>query len=290
MSFEMSNRGFTQWFALTLLSLAMLHVAALSAVADTPSDKADALLNSLIKPDDPGLAVLVAQNGKILFEKGYGLADREHHLPVVPETTFRIGPVTLQFTAAAILKLQEEGKLNVDDKLSKYVPDFPRGDEVTLRQLLTHTSGIHDYADDADFLGDAINATTTDALIGEMKKFPNNFDPGAKWRYDNSGYVLLGCIVEKVSGQSYGDFLRENFFQPLGMTDTGVQRAGLKARFCATSRSSGQDLRVSLRRSMPLPKDCRPSCWRASRQAARRGRRRSLRISSASPPASTGAS
>ena len=119
--------------------------------AKTPSEKADALLAGLIETNDPGLAVLVAQDGKILFEKGYGLADREHAVPVIPQTTFRIASITKQFTASAILKLQEEGKLSVDDKLSKYIPDFPRGDEVTLRQLLTHTSGIHNYNDDPEF-------------------------------------------------------------------------------------------------------------------------------------------
>jgi CubicO group peptidase (beta-lactamase class C family) len=193
--------------------------------AETPSEQADALLGGLIQTNDPGMAVLVAQDGKILFEKGYGLADREHHVPVTPQTTFRIASITKQFTAVAILKLQEEGKLSVQDRLSKFIPDFPRGDEVTLRQLLTHTSGIHNYTDEPDFLSHVANPTTTEAIIEAMKKYPYDFDPGTKWNYDNSGYMLLTYIVEKVSGQSYGDFLRENFFQPLGMTNTGVYRA-----------------------------------------------------------------
>jgi CubicO group peptidase (beta-lactamase class C family) len=125
------------------------------------------------------------------------------------------------------LKLQEEGKLSINDKLSKYIPDFPRGDEVTLRHLLTHTSGIHSYTDEPDFWSRVTNATTTGAIIELIKKYPYDFDPGTKWRYDNSGYLLLGYIVEKVSGQSYGDFLSENFFQPLGMTNTGVYREHL---------------------------------------------------------------
>jgi CubicO group peptidase (beta-lactamase class C family) len=219
-----------------LIALAALLWATLPAAAETtearpatkPAEKAEALLDGLFKTNhlnDPGLAVLVAQDGKILFENGYGLADREHHVPVIPQTTFRIGSITKQFTASAILKLQEEGKLSVDDKLSKYIPDFPRGDEVTLRLLLTHTSGIHSYTDEPDFMSRVTNATTTKAIIEAMKKYPYDFDPGAKWSYDNSGYMLLGYIVEKVSGQSYGDFQRENFFQPLGMTNTGVYRA-----------------------------------------------------------------
>ncbi len=207
----------------TIFFLLLLCLPSIWA-AETPSEKAAALLDGLIETNDPGLAVLVAQDGKILFEKGCGLADREHDVPVIPQTTFLICSVTKQFTASAILKLQEEGKLSVNDKLSKYIPDFPRGDVVTLRQLLTHTSGIHNYNDDPGFFDRATN-DTTEAFIEAMKKEPYDFDPGTKWSYVNSGYLVLGHIVEKVSGQSYGDFLRENFFQPLGMTNTGVYSA-----------------------------------------------------------------
>jgi CubicO group peptidase (beta-lactamase class C family) len=212
----------------TIFLLLFLSVPSIWA-AETPSENADALLNGLIKTNDPGLAILVAQDGKIIFEKSYGLADLEHHVPVIPQTTFRIASMTKQFTASAILKLQEQGKLSIDDKLAKYIPDFPRGNEVTLRQLLTHTSGIHDYSPELDHLSDVVKPITTEANIGVIKnqKHLYDFDPGTKWRYDNSGYELLGYIVEKVSGQSYGDFLRENFFQPLGMTNTGVYREHL---------------------------------------------------------------
>src|ERR1700690_4362654 len=148
-----------------LMAQVALLTVALPATAETPAEKADALLAGLIQTNDPGFAVLVAQNGKILFEKGYGLADREHDVPVTPQTIFRIGSMTKQFTATAILKLQEEGKLSVDDKLSKYIPDFPRGDEVTLRHLLTHTSGIRNYTDKPNFLSLVTNATTTEAII-----------------------------------------------------------------------------------------------------------------------------
>jgi len=216
-----------------LIGVATLLAVALPAVAETAearpaaSEKADALLSGLIETNDPGLAVLVAQNGKILFEKCYGLADRERHVPVMPQTTFRIGSIGKQFTASAILKLQEKGKLSVNDKLSKYIPDFPRGDEVTLRHLLTHTSGIHSYTEKDGFMGRVTSPIKPDDLINSFKNDPYDFDPGKKWHYDNSGYFLLGRIVEKVSGQSYGDFLQKNFFKPLGMTNTGVYRAHL---------------------------------------------------------------
>jgi CubicO group peptidase (beta-lactamase class C family) len=171
--------------------------------------------------------VLVAQNGIVLFEKGYGLADVAHASSFAPDTKSRIGSITKQFTASAILKLQEQGKLSVQDKLSKYFPDFPSGDEVTLHHLLTHTSGIRSYTDKPGFLDKVTSAVEPDDLIKSFQNDAYDFAPGKKWHYDNSGYFLLGRIIEKVSGQSYGDFLRQNFFEPLGMTNTGVHRAGL---------------------------------------------------------------
>ena len=193
----------------------------------SPEKDADSVFNAFIKTNEPGVAVLVAQNGKILFEKGYGLADVEHRVAITPATKFRIGSITKQFTAAAILKLQEEGKLSVTDKLSKYIPDYPRGDEVTLQHLLTHTSGIHNFTQKQGFMQRVTNAVAIGDLIKWFKNDPYDFDPGAKTFFENSGYVLLGYIVEKVSGENYGTFLREKFFQPLGMTNTGVYRANL---------------------------------------------------------------
>jgi len=192
------------------------------------AERVEAFFSRLAETNIPGLAVLVAQDGKVLFEKGYGLADRTHEVPVSPQTKFRIGSITKQFTSAAILKLQEQGKLSVTDKLSKYIPDFPRGAEVTLQHLLTHTSGIHSYTDKPDFMATVTQPVKTEELIKSFKNDPYDFDPGAKWHYDNSGYFLLGYIVEKVSGMGYGDFLRQTLFEPLGMTNTGVYRSDLK--------------------------------------------------------------
>ena len=225
--------GITAWLAARLhgdpqmAEFLARHGANTNLALPTLAGAADAVLGPLLKGDKPGLAVLVAQDGKILFERGYGLADIEHHVPVTPQSQFRIGSITKQFTAAAILKLQEQGKLSVQDKLSKYIPDFPRGGEVTLHHLLTHTSGIHSYTSKAGFMHSVTNATTTEALIDSFKHDPYDFDPGQKWAYDNSGFLLLGYIVEKVSGQPYSDFLRTTFFEPLGMTNTGVYRKGL---------------------------------------------------------------
>ena len=201
--------------------------AATNAPMPPPDKLVDVLFTHVITNDAPGAAVLVAQNGTVLFKKGYGLADVAHGTGFAPDTKSRIGSITKQFTASAILKLQEQGKLKVQDKLSKYFPDFPRGDEVTLHHLLTHTSGIRSYTDKPGFLDKVGSPVEPQDLIKSFQNDAYDFAPGKKWHYDNSGYFLLGSIIEKVSGQSYGDFLRKKFFEPLGMTNTGVHRAGL---------------------------------------------------------------
>jgi CubicO group peptidase (beta-lactamase class C family) len=192
--------------------------------ADMPAPEkvADALFRDAVRADGSAVTVLVAQNGKVLFKQAYGMADREHYVAATPETKFRIGSITKQFTASAILKLQEAGKLSVADKLTKYLPDFPRGDEVTLHHLLTHTSGIRSYTDKPGFMAGVTNAVKAEDLIKSFKHDPYDFAPGEKWHYDNSGYFLLGYIIAKVSGKSYEDYLRQEFFEPLGMSNTGV--------------------------------------------------------------------
>jgi len=182
----------------------------------------DSMFNSVIKDYSSGAAVLVAQDGEILYQKGFGYANLEHKVPVIPETKFRIGSITKQFTASAILKLQEEGKLNVDDKLSKFIPDYPRGDEVTIHHLLTHTSGIHSYTGKTDFMETVTVEVKPEKLIDSFKNDDFDFDPGEKWLYNNSGYFLLGYIVKKVSGESFDDYLKHNFFERFDMNNTGI--------------------------------------------------------------------
>src|SRR5690606_8818756 len=145
-----------------------------------------------------------------------------------PETKFRIGSVTKQFTASAILKLQEEGRLKLTDKLDKYFPGFPRGNEVTIHHLLNHTSGIHSYTGKDDFVKKVVAPITSDELVNYFKNDPYDFNPGDAYRYNNSGYFLAALIVEKVSGKSYGKFLDETFFKPLQMKNTGVHSSTLK--------------------------------------------------------------
>ncbi|HGJ66829.1 TPA: DUF3471 domain-containing protein [bacterium] len=186
---------------------------------------ADAVFNRVFKGDSPGASVLVAKDGKIIYQKGFGYADIGNKVPFTIETKSRIGSITKQFTASAILKLQEEGKLSVNDKLSKFIPDFPRGDEVTVHQLLTHISGIQSYTSKPDFMNKVLYEVKPEELIEYFKNDPYNFNPGEKWMYNNSGYFLLGYIVEKISAMSFDDYLKKTFFEPLGMKNTGIHKS-----------------------------------------------------------------
>jgi CubicO group peptidase (beta-lactamase class C family) len=226
--------GLTAWRAAELggrpemLAWLKDHGVAPDAQPAAPEAILDGWLSIATSPDRPGVAVLVAQHGKIVFEKGYGIASEQPLTPITVDTQFRIGSVTKQFTSAAILKLQEEGKLSVSDPLSKYFPDFPNGSAITLHHLLSHTSGIHSYTAQPDFISRVVKPITTEALINEIKTYPADFAPGAKWSYSNSGYVILGAIVEKVSGMPYEQFLKRALFEPLGMKATGAHHAGEK--------------------------------------------------------------
>lgn len=191
-------------------------------LAETPSEWAQTRLSESVKSDMPGLAVLVGRDGKILFQGGYGLADVAQKTPNTPETKFRIGSVTKQFTAAAILRLADEGKLSLSDSLAKFFPDFPNADAITLRHLLTHTSGLHSYTEKPGFFGQVTRPIAPADLIASFQKDTPDFPPGTNFRYCNSAYFLLGEIAAKVSGQSLGDYLRTAFFEPLGMKDTGI--------------------------------------------------------------------
>ncbi len=168
--------------------------------------------------------VLVMQKNKVLLKKSYGLADKEWNIPNTTDTKFRIGSITKQFTAACILQLIEKGKISLDDKLDKFIPGFPKGDSVTVHMLLNHTSGIASYTDLSDFGKVATLSLGIDSMISFFKNRPYNFSPGTKWKYNNSGFFLLGYIIEKVSGQSYENYLRKNILDKLGMMNTGVDR------------------------------------------------------------------
>jgi CubicO group peptidase (beta-lactamase class C family) len=167
-------------------------------------------------------SVLVTRDGMPLFSKGCGLANAEHQVPNTPQTKFRLGSITKQFTAMAILVLQERGKLAVEDPIGMYLDDAPTTWEaVTIHHLLTHTSGVPSYTSDPEYVKKMAQPETVKSMIARFKDKPLEFKPGEKFQYSNSGYFLLGAIIEKVSGQSYEAFLKEAIFDPLDMRDTG---------------------------------------------------------------------
>ena len=167
-------------------------------------------------------AVLVVKDGVVLLDRGYGSANLEWKIPNDGDTRFRLGSVTKQFTAASILLLAERGKLNLDAPIKAWFPDAPPAwDKITIRHLLTHSSGIPNLTSFDDYEKLKTLPVTLDALIGRFRDKPLDFQPGEKWRYSNSGFIVLTAIVEKASGQSYANFVTDNLFKPLGMADTG---------------------------------------------------------------------
>lgn len=169
-----------------------------------------------------GVSVAVAKNGRTVLAKGYGFADLENDVPASTETVYRIGSITKQFTSAAIMRLMEQGKLSLDDTIQRFLPDFPtQGNRVTVRHLLNHTSGIRSYTN----LGPRWQRVmrldlAPDSLVALFASEPFDFKPGEAYRYNNSGYFLLGMIVEKLSGKRYGQYLQDEFFTPLGLRNT----------------------------------------------------------------------
>ena len=168
--------------------------------------------------------VLVMKQNNILLKKAYGLADREWNIPNTVDTKYSIGSITWQFTAACILQLMEQGKLQLSDKLSAFIPGFPKGDSVTIHMLLNHTSGIDSYSEIAGFVPVTRHLGSKDSIVSYFKGRPYNFSPGSKFLYTNSGFFLLGDIIEKVSGQPYNDYLRQHILEKLDMSNTGVDR------------------------------------------------------------------
>ena len=210
-------------------------------------------LQAALRPDlDSGTfmgAVYAVRGDRTLLDKGYGFANLEWGVANTPATRFRIASVTKQFTAAAILLLQERGQLRLDDPVAKYLPDAPAGwRHITLYHLLTHTSGIVNLTDLPEYQDRRLNPATPDQLIAMVRDKPLDFPPGTRWSYSNSGYVILGRIIEKVSGQDYGSFLSAAFFKPLGLNDTGLDHAGmiLPRRAAGYKRSGGSRYNADL--------------------------------------------
>ncbi len=234
----------TRLVVLTALSL-YAAVSALAQEAAPIAPKLDEYLSAAAKQGFTGSA-LVARDGKVIFSKGYGMANAEWDIPNTPQTKFRLGSITKQFTAASILLLQERGKLSVQGPVCKFFdncPDFWK--EITIHHLLTHTSGIPNYTNFPDWRKTMMIPVTMESLVARFKDKPLDFKPGEKWSYSNSGYVALGHIIEKVAGETYESFLQKNIFGPLKMSDSGYDRHDTILKNRATGYSSRNGERVN---------------------------------------------
>ena len=204
-----------------LLLIALAIVSAVPVTAqDAVSNSVDESVRSEMQREHiPGLALLVSRNGKIVQAQGYGLSNVELQVPVKPETVFQSGSMGKQFTATAIMMLVEEGKIALDDPISKYLQGAPASwNTVTIRELLSHTAGFTDYPAKFDFRRDYTEAQ----LLKIVEGIPLAFPPGTKWSYSNLGYLTLGVLIHQVTGKFYGDLLQERIFQPLGMSTTRI--------------------------------------------------------------------
>ncbi|HEV8368096.1 MAG TPA: serine hydrolase domain-containing protein [Pyrinomonadaceae bacterium] len=202
-----------------IATIIVLVVFPCSAQNGTTSKIDDYVQTEMKKQRIPGISLAIVKNGQIVIAKGYGLANVEHQVPVKPETIFQSGSMGKQFTATAVMMLVEEGKVSLDEKISKYLGEVPEAwQNMTVRHLLTHTSGLTDYPEDFDFRRDY----TEDELLKRAQAITPAFKPGEKWQYSNLAYVTLGILIHKVSGQFYGDFLQARVFKPLGMSNTRI--------------------------------------------------------------------
>jgi CubicO group peptidase (beta-lactamase class C family) len=216
-------------------------------IGDQKTMAVDEVFEDLTKAGSPGCALGVYRDGRMLYEKGYGLANIEENVAITPRSVFDIGSTSKQFSASSILLLEKQGKLSVNDDVRKYVPELPDyGQKITILHLLNHTSGLRDYLVLFEMAGINIDTVTTDedalALIARQKAL--NFTPGSQYLYSNSGFFLLSVIVKRVSGKTLKDFAAENIFTPLGMTHTQYRdehRALIPERAMAYDQNEKKD-------------------------------------------------
>jgi D-alanyl-D-alanine carboxypeptidase len=228
--FIRSVRGFVYRSVLTVVSVSSTQVIAQTQLPADLTDKIDKVAtDTLARTGVPSASVAIVKDGQIAYVKAYGDARLEPKTPATSAMRYSIGSISKQFTATAILLLQEQGKLSLDDKVAKYIPDLTRANEVTIRQLLSHTSGYQDYWPQDYVMPGMLQPTTAQKIMDTWAKKPLDFEPGAKWQYSNTNYVIAGAIVEKVAHMSLIKFLQEKVFTPLGMTsvmDTDQSKLG----------------------------------------------------------------
>lgn len=207
-----------------MITLVWLLAAQASVLAQDKAAKIDELMKAYNSYRQFNGAVLVAENGKVIFKKGYGMANMEWNIPIETDTKFRLGSITKQFTSMLILQLVQEGKIKLEGKLTDYLPDYRKdtGDRITIHQLLNHTSGIPSYTGLPNFFQEiSRNPYSVSDFVKKYASGDLEFEPGAKMNYNNSGYFLLGAIVERVTGKTYEQALKDRIFDPVGMKNTG---------------------------------------------------------------------
>jgi CubicO group peptidase (beta-lactamase class C family) len=210
--------------AATLLAGLLLLGSPARLPAQAPAAKIDALVRTYVDQGRFNGSILVADHGKVIYRKGFGWANAEWRMPNAPDTKFRIGSITKQFTAMIVLQLVEEGKLRLDGTIGEYLPEYPAGPgrAITIHQLLTHTSGLRNYLAVPNFFPELSKLPQRPAeFLAVFDSLPLDFEPGSQWRYSNSGYFVLGVIIERVGGKPYDVALRERILDPLGLRDTG---------------------------------------------------------------------
>jgi CubicO group peptidase (beta-lactamase class C family) len=229
----------TKPYLLVLFVWLQIAIGACASFAQSDADKINELVTAYARSYKFNGTVLVVNKGQVVFSRGYGFKNAKDTTYNDVNTVFQLGSVTKQFTAAIILLLQEQKKLSVQDKLSKYFPAFPQGDKITIEHLLTHTSGIYNYTNDKTFMNSgATKPATQDKMLALFKDKPLDFEPGSKWSYSNSGYILLGYIIEKVTGKPYEKVVKEKIFKPLNMTHSGFDFTHLNNPNKATGYTS----------------------------------------------------
>lgn len=194
----------------------------MSRAAEPPPTVFDTIgAEALASQKAPGMVVAVVRDGKLVYVKGFGLADVAHKVPVASDTRFAIGSLTKQFTAVSVLLLAQRRKLGLDDQVSKYVPSFPNASAITVRMLLNQTSGLHNYPFLSERPWPMSGTIALDTLLGMLASDPSDFAPGTRWEYSNANYALLAAVIAKASGLDEGVFLQQNVFDPLKMTSSG---------------------------------------------------------------------
>ena len=211
-----------------------------TALAQLPAseelgNRVDAIAKQMLTRPVAGISVAVARDGQVVIARGYGMANLEHSVVVTPETVFHIASISKNILAAVVLELVDEGKLQLDDDVTKYVPEAPtQGRHVTVRQLLNHTSGIYSFTSLPNAADNERFELTHDQVLGLIKDKPFDFEPGTRWRYDNAAFYIAGMVVERVTKQDYGAYVREHVFKPLGMSSASLCYARMVVPYLAS--------------------------------------------------------